>query len=273
MPFIYAGLPVVTVTGDQSYYDANPPPWAYPYDLPADTLSMMNTYTGGTTRTSPALELALALPAMFTAWMLNQPDFGGSVPSDSHPIAAISDIGQTVVGQSLSLNAAASFDPANGSNSDLSYAWNFGDGATASTISVNHSYAHPGSYMLSLTVTSPTGTRSMHKTLNVGTSPNTYANPYSPLRGTNTPNAAVTLPTPNNALPVQPALPLVQTPTLTPSPTPTLAPTTPTAETCSSKWPFHAPTYPNQPITALDYWPPACSTCPGNNCFRPTQKT
>ena len=228
VPFIYAGLPVVTVTGDQSYYDPNPPPWAYPYDLPIDTLSMMNTYTGDTTRTSSALELALALPAMLTSWMLNQPAFGGSVPSDGNPIAAISDIGQTIVGQSLSLNAGASFDPSSGSNSDLSYAWNFGDGATASGISVNHTYSRTGSYILSLTVTSPTGTRTIRKTLNVGTGPNTYANPYSPLRGTNAQNPVVTLPTPNNSLPVQPPLSLVQTSTPTPSPTPTLAPATPT---------------------------------------------
>jgi Zn-dependent M28 family amino/carboxypeptidase len=74
VPFIYAGLPVVTLTGDQSYYDPNPPLWAYPYDLPIDTLQLMNTYASGTTRNAPALALALALPAMLTTWMLNQPD-------------------------------------------------------------------------------------------------------------------------------------------------------------------------------------------------------
>lgn len=236
VPFIYAGLPVAMVTGDQSYYDPHPTAWAYPYDLPEDTLSLMNTYTGGTTRTSPALELALALPAMLTAWMLNQPDFGGSVPADGNPIAAISDIGQTVAGQSLALNASASFDPATGSNGDLSYAWNFGDGSGANSANsasgpiVSHTYTRTGSYQLSLTVTSPGGTRTIRKTLSVGASPNTYANPYSPLPGANTPNPAVTIPTPNNSLPIQPALPIVQTPTPspTPNPTPTLALITPT---------------------------------------------
>ncbi len=58
VPFIYAGLPVVTLTGDQTYYDSNPPPWAYPYDLPVDTLQMMNTYVSGSTRAAPALALA-----------------------------------------------------------------------------------------------------------------------------------------------------------------------------------------------------------------------
>jgi PKD repeat protein len=257
---MYAGLPVATVTGDQSYYDSHPDAWAYPYDLPADTISLMNTYTGGTTRTSPALELALALPAMLTAWMLNQPDFGGSVPADGNPIAAISDIGQTVVGQSLSLNASASFDPATGSSSDLTYSWNFGDGTGASGPSVSHTYARNGSYRLTLTVTSPTGTRTISKKLSVGTSPDTYANPYSPLPATNTPNPAVTIPTPDNSLPVQPALPAVQTPTpaptSAPSPTPTrtpIAPTTaPTATSTVASGPStFNPTAPGAPLPVI----------------------
>jgi len=258
VPFIYAGLPVVTVTGDQSYYDPHPAAWAYPYDLPADTLSLMNTYAGGSVRTSPALELALALPAMLTAWMLNQPDFGGSAPADGNPITAISDIGQTVAGQSLSLNASASFDPATGSSSDLSYHWNFGDGSSASGPTVSHTYARTGSYRLTLTVTSPTGTRIISKTLSVGTSPATYANPYSPLPATNTPNPAVTIPTPDNSLPVQPALPPVQTPTpvptFAPSPTPTPASITPTtaptaASTVSPS--TSIPTRPGAPLPAI----------------------
>ena len=223
VPFIYAGLPVVTLTGDQTYYDANPPPWAYPYDLPVDTLQMMNTYTGGTTRPAPALALALALPAMFTTWMLNQPDMLGQARSDGNPIAAISDVGQTVAGQGLSLDASASFDPTNTSNA-LQYSWSFGDGTGSSGVSVKHTYTAIGTYTLKLTVTSPSGQRIIVKTLNVGTAPNTYANPYSPLGGINTPNPAVTLPVANNNLPVQP--PLSPLPSFTtPTPSATASPT------------------------------------------------
>ncbi len=238
VPFIYAGLPVVTLTGDQSYYDPNPQPWAYPYDLPVDTLQMMNTYTSGTTRPSAALALALALPGMLTTWMLNQPDMLGQATADGNPLAAISDIGQTVVGQNIALDAKASFDPTN-SNSKLTYAWNFGDGTGASGVSVNHIYQATGSYTLTLTVTSQTGKRSISKTLNVGTVPNTYDNPYSPLRGKNSYNPAVTIPTANNNLPVQPWLPPLHTPTATAQPatptplqkTPTPLPTTQVANT------------------------------------------
>jgi hypothetical protein len=216
VPFIYAGLPVVTLTGDQSYYDPNPPPWAFPYDLPIDTLQLMDTYASGTTRNAPALALALALPAMLTTWMLNQPDMLGQATTDGNPIATTSDVGQTVAGQNISLDAKASFDPSNSSNT-LTYAWDFGDGTTASGIAINHTYNTSGNYILTLTVTSPQGKRSIRKFINVGNEPNIYSNPYSPLRGVNRLNPAVTVPVANNNLPAQPALqpPLLATPTST----------------------------------------------------------
>ncbi len=226
VPFIYAGLPVVTVTGDQSYYDPNPPIWAFPYDLPEDTLALMNTYTCGAERPSAALALGLALPAMLTTWMLNQPDMLGQATADGNPIAAISDIGQTVVGQNITLDARASFDPSNPGKA-LSYAWNFGDGTATTGISVNHTYHRVGNYILTLTVTSPGGRRVISKRINVGDGPNFYSNPYSPLGGINSHNPAVTIASPNNNLPAQPFLnpPLVATP----APTVTVAPATPTS--------------------------------------------
>lgn len=224
VPFIYAGLPVVTLTGDQTYYEPNPPPWAYPYDLPVDTLQLMDTYVSGSTRNAPALALALALPGMLTTWMLNQPDMLGQSPADGNPLAAISDVGQTQVGQSISLDAKASFDPTNSSNA-LTYTWNFGDGTNASGVTVSHTYKAIGNYTLTLAVTSPNGKRSISKVINVGTAPNIYDNPYTPLRGTNRPNPAVTLPLPNNNLPVQPPLAPVRTPTTRTPSSPTIAPT------------------------------------------------
>jgi hypothetical protein len=218
VPFIYAGLPVVTLTGDQTYYDPNPPIWAFPYDLPQDTLALMNTYTCGANRPSPALALAMALPAMFTTWMLNQSGMLGQSTPDGNPVAAISDIGQTVVGQSIALDAKASFDPSNVGN-PLSFAWNFGDGVTIVGVSVNHTYRQVGSYTLTLTVTSPGGKRIISKTINVRNWPDYYSNPYSPLAGTNRYNPAVTIATANNSLPAQPPLqpPLLSTPTPVPT--------------------------------------------------------
>jgi hypothetical protein len=193
---------------------------------------MMDTYVSGTTRSaaSPPVALALALPAMLTTWVLSQPDILGHSPADANPIAGISDVGQTVVGQSISLDAKASFDPTN-SGSPLQYAWNFGDGTTASGVSVSHTYRTTGNYTLTLTVISTSGKRIISKLLNVGTSPNTYSNPYSPLGGTNHFNPAVTLPVANNNLPLQPPLHPPLAPLQTATPVPTTSTPVPTSTT------------------------------------------
>lgn len=204
VPFIYAGLPVAMLTGDQSYYDARPAPWAYPYDLPEDTLALMNTYAGGSSRMSPSLALALALPAMLTTWMLNQPSVGGSATADGKPLVALGDIGQTVVNRQIEFSASA-FDPTQ-AGTGLSYTWDFGDGSTASGSMVQHIYHSTGTYALTLTVASSAGQRVVKKVLSVGTSPRTYSNPYSPLRGENTPNLAVKVAVSDNTLPAQPPL-------------------------------------------------------------------
>jgi PKD repeat protein len=252
VPFIYAGLPVVTVTGDQTYYESNPPVWAYPYDLPVDTLSLMNTYTSGTSRPSAALALAMTVSAMFTTWMLNQPDMLGQATQDGKPIAAISDVGQTVAGQNLSLDATASYDPLN-SSSSLSYAWNFGDGTTTTGIAVNHVYHNTGNYIITLTVTSPEGSRIIQKNISVGDGPNYYSNPYSPLGGVNHYNPAVSIASPNNNLPQQPFVqsPQLATPTPTATSIATTAPTnTPVAVVTNPK-PSASPTFNPFPLLLL----------------------
>ena len=66
----------------------------------------------------------------------------------------------------MQLDARASYDPGV-SSSLLGYQWSFGDGATASGISVTHTYKLPGTYTLTLAVTAPNGTRSISKTITV----------------------------------------------------------------------------------------------------------
>ncbi|TMD90279.1 MAG: Zn-dependent exopeptidase M28 [Chloroflexi bacterium] len=116
IPFTLAGLPCATFAGNSTYYDTNPPPWSYPFDQKEDTIQLMNTFASGSSKEARALVLALALPGMLTTWMLNQSAILGQAAADSKPIAAISDIGQTVVGQPISLDGSASFDPTNASN-------------------------------------------------------------------------------------------------------------------------------------------------------------
>ncbi len=103
MPFTLAGIPSATFAGNSTYYDHHPPAWSYPFDQKQDTIQLMNTFAQGGSQKSNALMLALALPGMLTTWMLNQPSILGETAasnlSPGTPIATISDIGQTLVGQ------------------------------------------------------------------------------------------------------------------------------------------------------------------------------
>ncbi|HKF35295.1 MAG TPA: M28 family peptidase [Ktedonobacteraceae bacterium] len=199
IPFTLAGLPCATFVGNSTYYDSHPPLWSYPFDQPQDTIQLMNTYADGSSQQSHALTLALALPGMLTTWMLNQPDILGAAPAGQNPIAAISDVGQTVAGQSFTLDARASFDP---NDNALTYAWNFGDGTQASGITATHTYTKTGTYTLELTVSSPKAARHIFKTINVVTRPTSYDNPYAkfPQNGYPPSNPQVIYPVPNDNL-------------------------------------------------------------------------
>ncbi len=197
IPFTLAGLPCATFVGNFSYYDSNPPPWSYPFDQAQDTIQLMNTFASGSSQKAEALVLALALPGMLTTWMLHQPDILGEAAPDGNPIATISDIGQTQAGKSISLYAEV-----DGSSNALTYAWNFGDGTTASSPSVNHTYTAIGTYTLTLTVSSAHGSRRISKLINVVTKTTNYANPYAGNAGDGNPphNPAVVLPTPETGI-------------------------------------------------------------------------
>jgi hypothetical protein len=199
IPFTLAGLPCATFVGNSSYYDQNPPPWSYPFDQPQDTIQLMNTFADGSSLKSYALVMALGLPGMLTTWMLNQADILGQASSTHSPIATISDVGQTLSGHSLTLDARASYDP---SGNALTYSWDFGDGSKANGIAVTHTYSSTGTYELKLTVSSTGGTRTITKVIDVVTQPTSYNNPYAsePQNGVPPVNPAVTLPTPNDQL-------------------------------------------------------------------------
>ncbi len=199
IPFTLAGLPCATFVGNSSYYEQNPPPWSYPYDQPQDTIQLMNTFADGSSLKSYALVMALGLPGMLTTWMLNQPEILGQSTSNQSPIAAISDVGQTIAGHSIPLDARASYDPAGNA---LTYAWDFGDGTQANGIAITHTYTRTGTYDLKLTVSSTGGMRTITKVINVVTQPTSYTNPYVrfPQDGFPPSNPAVTLPIPNDQL-------------------------------------------------------------------------
>jgi len=219
IPFTLAGLPCATFAGNSTYYDRNPPAWSYPFDQKEDTIQLMNTFASGSSKKAQALVLALAVPGMLTTWMLNQPDILGQARAGGAPIATISDIGQTQVNQNISLNAQAAFDP-NYTAAPLSYSWDFGDGSTALGVSASHTYSTAGTYKLTLTVSSSSGSSHVYKTIQVVPKATTYSNPYAqyPQDGVPPPNPAVILPTPDDSPHTQSLVPITasQAPAITP---------------------------------------------------------
>jgi hypothetical protein len=69
------------------------------------------------------------------------------------PTAAIAPPPLAIAGVPLAFSGAGSSDPYPGGLSGAAYSWSFGDGATASGPTPSHSFAAPGSYQVTLTVT------------------------------------------------------------------------------------------------------------------------
>jgi PKD repeat protein len=75
-------------------------------------------------------------------------------PINQPPTAVINGPAIGLVGDPLTFDGSSSSDP---EGTTLSYAWNFGDGATGSGINVSHSYGQVGRYNIRLTVTDGEG--------------------------------------------------------------------------------------------------------------------
>jgi len=82
------------------------------------------------------------------------PESSPQVQSDSqtenHP--PIADAGNDIIGfvdQAITVNASRSYDP---DNDSLTYEWNLGDGEIKQQAVVEHKYAYPGEFIVSLTV-------------------------------------------------------------------------------------------------------------------------
>jgi DNA/RNA endonuclease G (NUC1) len=66
------------------------------------------------------------------------------------PVAATNGPYNSIEGESVTISGAASHDP---DGDALTYAWNFGDGSTASGVTVSHTYTTGGDYTVTLEVT------------------------------------------------------------------------------------------------------------------------
>jgi MYXO-CTERM domain-containing protein len=77
-----------------------------------------------------------------------------SEPSNQPPVARAGGNRSATVGATVSFDASGSTDT---DGSVASYAWDFGDGSTASGVSASHAYAEAGTYLVRLTVTDDKG--------------------------------------------------------------------------------------------------------------------
>jgi hypothetical protein len=198
VPFTLAGINSITMSGNFSYYDADAPPWSYPFDQPEDTVALMNQYTGGFGAKSLGTVLSLALPATVTLWMLIQPDVMGLAPAPTGPVGTISDLPNAIQpGKTLALSAPGSAAPAGGA---LSYHWDFGDGSTGDGAQVQHTWASAGSYTLKLTIQDSAGKSVViEKTVAVGQTLPQFHNRFDdfpPSNGFEPPNPNLIVPTP-----------------------------------------------------------------------------
>ena len=203
VPFTFAGINCITMSGNFSYYENNAPPWSYPFDQPEDTVALMNQYTGGSGAKSLGTVLSLALPATVTLWMLIQPNVMGVVPAPTGPVGTISDLPNSIQpGAALALSAPGSYSLA---SSTLSYSWDFGDGATGSGQQVQHAWESAGNYTVKLMIRDSAGKSvTIQKTVAVGQNWPEFHNRFNdfpPSDGFEPPNPAVPVPTPGPGSP------------------------------------------------------------------------
>ena len=155
----------VTVSATFSDPGTNDAPWAYAVawgdGLPATTGST-------TSQTNPITAThTYALPGTYTVSVTVTDKDGGAgsgqltvtvgTAPNRPPTAAVGGPYSGAEGAAVSFDGSGSSDP---DGDALTYAWNFGDGNTGTSVRPSHTYADNGSYTVTLTVTDSHGTSS-----------------------------------------------------------------------------------------------------------------
>jgi PKD repeat protein len=133
-------------------------------------------------RSTPAFSprLALILPvAVFAALAAVSCGNSGNPPQGQFPVANAGGPYFTNVGQALAFDGSQSTAP---SGQSLTYAWDFGDGGTATGVKPSHTYANSGNFNVKLTVTDTAGATNS-STVPVEVVPLPVSNPGGPYTG------------------------------------------------------------------------------------------
>lgn len=130
--------------------------WNFGDGSPGAGASVSHAYTAGT--------YTVTLTVMDNAGATNSATQTITVSPAGIPQPPVANPGgpyNGTVGTPVQFNGSGSSDP---DGSIVTYLWNFGDGATASTVSPAHAYAAAGTYTVQLTVTDNSGLASSAQT-------------------------------------------------------------------------------------------------------------
>jgi len=149
-------------------FDASPS-----YDLDGTIVEYFWDFGDGSTATGVKVSTAYAESGAYTVTLTVTDDDGATdtiatskIVRNKSPVAIFTESAENVyVNETITFNAADSYDP---DGYIVNYSWDFGDGNTATGVTVSHAYSDNGFYLVTLTVTDNDGaTASAHATKTV----------------------------------------------------------------------------------------------------------
>jgi len=135
------------------------------YDPDGSIVSYFWDFGDGSNATGVVVDHSYADDGNYTVTLTVTDDDGATSVSTSTktimnrpPIASFTESTETAyTGETISFNASASYDP---DGFIVSYFWDFGDGTNATGVTVSHSYADNGTYVVTLRVVDDDGAES-----------------------------------------------------------------------------------------------------------------